>query len=162
MTQIPQISEEHRQLLTSVIKECPKYFGHSELLDEFVSKTYQKSYLLLSAIKDMARLKRHLSNIAENVIAEVLKDNKIVDEQILYNNIKNNAEKRPNLISLKDDLPKQFKVSNEIIDDIRNLEEDNYYDEGQSDVLSLKAEMHADEMQKGVSKLDDPMQDVQD
>ncbi len=157
-----QISEEHKELLISVIKECPKYFEHSELLDEFIVKTYQKSYLLIGAIKDKARLRRHLLNIAQGVISEVLKDKKIVDEQILYNHIKNNPEKRQNIISLKDELPNQFKVGNEIVQDIRSVDDNNYYDEGQSDVVTLQGEIQTNEQFKGASKLDDPIENIEE
>ncbi len=107
-----QINENQKALIISVIKESPKFLGHDELLDEIVDAVYKKSYLLMDAIKDMSRLRRHLSTITDSTVDAILKEKKILDEARLFKQIKENARKTQNIISLKNNVDRSFDNQN--------------------------------------------------
>ena len=69
-----QINNEHKALIESVIRENAKFKGHEELLELFFDAVYKKSYLLIDAIRDKARVKRHLSAICDSCMSQVLEE----------------------------------------------------------------------------------------
>ena len=50
------------------------YKGNEELLDLFVEAVYKKSYLIIDAIRDTKRLKRHLTLICDNCMEQLIKE----------------------------------------------------------------------------------------
>ena len=83
-----QISNENRMLIETVIRESAKFRGHEELIEIFVESIYKKSYLLMDAIRDTARLKRHLMMICDSSIEQVIKEKRkyeyVKEEDIYY------------------------------------------------------------------------------
>ena len=69
-----QIIKEHKSLIISIIQENPLYKGNEELLDLIVEAVYKKSYLIIDAIRDKKRLKRHLAVICDNCIEQIVKE----------------------------------------------------------------------------------------
>ncbi len=88
------ITKETKALIESVIKESPKYKGNEELLDIFSDAIYKKSYLLIDAIKDKSRLRRHLITICDSTISQILKEKKRFDETKLFTEIQRKAALR--------------------------------------------------------------------
>ena len=86
-----QINKENRALIESVIRESPKFKGHEELIDLFVDAIYKKSYLLIDAIRDMSRLRRHLAMICDSCMEQIIKEKKKFDDAQLYRQIQQNA-----------------------------------------------------------------------
>ncbi len=66
------IDKNHKNLIESVIKENRRYKGNEQLLDIFLEAVYKKSYLLLDAMKDQNRLKRHLEEICDTCLEDIL------------------------------------------------------------------------------------------
>ncbi len=66
------IDKNHKALIESVIKENSRYKGNEQLLNIILEAVYKKSYLLLDAMKDTNRLKRHLEDITTTCIEQVL------------------------------------------------------------------------------------------
>ena len=69
-----QINKDHRALIESVIRENPKFKGNDNLMDAFCFAIYKKSYLLIDAIRDMSRLRRHLVMISDSCIEQIIKE----------------------------------------------------------------------------------------
>ena len=82
-----QISNEHRALIESVIRESTKFKGHEELIDIFCDAIYKKSYLLIDAIRDMSRLRRHLLMICDSCMEQIIKEKQRFEESKLYKQI---------------------------------------------------------------------------
>ena len=139
-----QINREHKSLIVSVIKENPKYFGNEELLDFFVEAIYKKSYLIIDAIRDTKRLKRHLAVICDNCIEQIVK------EKQRYNakNSKNSYEFRQDseFVSVK---KTPFMEREDIRQEIKRTQ---YND----DIINLKEEIQRSEKYDAVDTLIDP------
>ena len=69
-----QINKEHKALIESVIRESVKFKGHEELIDIFCDAIYKKSYLLIDAIRDVNRLRRHLLMICDSCMEQIIKE----------------------------------------------------------------------------------------
>ncbi len=139
-----QINLEHKSLIVSVIKENPKYSGNEELLDLFVEAIYKKSYLIIDAIRDTKRLKRHLAVICDNCIEQIIK------EKQRYNSItaKKSFEFQPNneFVSVKKTpFMEQESIKQEIA---RTRNTDN--------IINLKEEIQRSEKYDAVDTLIDP------
>ena len=52
-----ELVKEQKDLIEKLVKTNPKFSGNEDLLDDFCSETYQKSYLILSSIEDEVPLK---------------------------------------------------------------------------------------------------------
>ncbi|MBQ9149395.1 hypothetical protein IJX73_00530 [bacterium] len=111
-----QISNEHRMLIESVIRESAKFKGHEELIEIFVESIYKKSYLLMDAIRDKARLKRHLMMICDSCMEIIIKEKRKFDETKIYRQVEQNEKLKEDIVSVKktplneaDDLNEEFK-----------------------------------------------------
>lgn len=107
-----QMSNEHKALVESVIRQNPQFEGNEDLLDVFVEAVYKKSYLLIDAIKDMERLKRHLVTITQSYLEQILKERQkfySISKKDNIISVKKTAEKKQEekVVSLKKELEEQ-------------------------------------------------------
>ena len=126
-----QISKEHKELIESVIKENDKFRGNEELINIFAEAVYKKSYLLIDAIRDIARLKRHLSAICDSCMTQIIDEKKKFDETKLFKEISKKTDeikaqdivvslKKHSLLYDKD----EEDTSQKNVDEIANLKEE--------------------------------------
>ena len=139
-----QILREHKTLITSIIKQNHLYKGNEELLDLFVEAVYKKSYLIIDAIRDVKRLKRHLSVICDNCMEQIIK------EKRLYRGLseKNSVEfgKTTEVVSVK---KTPFMEREDIKQEIKRTE-------NSSNLINLKEEIQRSEKYDAVDDLIDP------
>ena len=96
-----QINNEHRALIESVIRESAKFRGNEELIDLFCDAIYKKSYLLIDAIRDTARLKRHLMMISDSCMEQIIKEKRKFEETKVYRQIEYNSRLKEDIVSVK-------------------------------------------------------------
>lgn len=141
-----EITQEHRDLIESIIKTNPKYLGYEHFMDIFVDVVYKKSYLLLDSIKDMDRLRRHLIDICDDSINQVIQENK------MYNDIgKKEVELMP--VSSESQSGDEFNDWGEATD---VSQEENHSYSG-FDVVNLKGEVVRNERYAATDNLVDPV-----
>lgn len=139
-----QIIKEHKNLIISIIKESPMYKGNEELLDLFVEAVYKKSYLIIDAIRDTKRLKRHLSLICENCMEQIVKEK----QRFNIRNTKNSVEfsKNNDVISVK---KTPFMEHEDIKQEISRTKNNE-------NLINLKEEIQRSEKYDAVDNLIDP------
>ena len=96
-----KIDSEHRALIESVIRENPKFRNNEELLELFCEAIYKKSYLLIDAIRDKARLKRHLMMISDSCMDQIIKEKKKFEQTKIYRQIEHTSNLQKEIIPLK-------------------------------------------------------------
>ncbi len=143
-----QINEKHRELIESVIKESPKYKGNEDLIEIFCEAIYKKSYLLIDAIKDMSRLRRHLLGICDSCIDAVLKEKQKFDEIKIYKQIEQKNKDLKEIVSLKENV-----LSNEDDEDDLILKKNT-----QKSIIDIKEETKKNEQYEGIDALIDPIE----
>ena len=112
-----QINNEHKMLIESVIRESAKFRGNEELIDIFIEAIYKKSYLLMDAIRDVARLKRHLMMISDSCMEQVIKEKRKFEQTKIYRQVEKNEKLKEDIVSVKktplaepEDLNEEFKT----------------------------------------------------
>ena len=153
-----QINKEHRTLIESVIKENPRFRGNEELIDLFCEAIYKKSYLLIDAIRDTERLKRHLVSICETSMRQILKEKQKFDEtkapQIKVQETKNfqtvikSASSKGSIVSVKKTPLEEERV----------LEQQYQKKRAQEEIINLKEEIQRSEKYDNVDMLIDPLE----
>ncbi len=141
-----QISKEHRALIESVIRENPKFKGHEKLIDFFCEAIYRKSYLLIDAIRDMSRLRRHLSMISDSCMEQIIKEKKKYDNTKLYDDIMRKSRYKKEIVSLK----KEKNVNQNKSEFEQNV--------NKSGIVSLKEEIQRSEKYDAVGSIIDPLE----
>ena len=142
-----QINKEHQALIESVIRENPKFKGHENLIDLFCDAIYKKSYLLIDAIRDMSRLRRHLKMISDSSIEQVIKNQKNNNSSLRnINSGKRNLESQ--IVSLKSKNIKTNPKPKKAIDTELN----------QTGIVNLKEEIQRSEKYDSVDELIDPLE----
>ncbi len=142
-----QIKQEHKLLIESVIKESSKYKGNEQLLDLFCEAVYKKSYLLIGAIKDMPRLRRHLAMICDGCIDSVIREkNKF--EALAPSKSKNKPVSNKEIVSLKDRTSARSD----------NLEHEFFMQKTKREIVNLKAEIQKSEKNDDSDTLSDPLE----
>lgn len=144
-----QISAEHRALIESVIRESTKFKGNEELIDIFCDAIYKKSYLLIDAIRDMSRLRRHLQMICDGAMEQIIKEKQRFDETKLYKQIEKTAKMKDEIVSLK---------KNNIIDEEENLEREFERQKAKRQIVNLKEEIQRSEKYDATDGLIDPLE----
>ena len=142
-----QISKEHRALIESVIRENPRFRGNEKLIDLFCDAIYKKSYLLIDAIRDMSRLRRHLSMICDSCMEQIIKEKKKFDDTKLYDDIIQKARYKKDIVSLKEN--KNLKNKKEIKIEPKTHEKE---------IVSLKEEIQRSEKYDSAQDLIDPIE----
>ena len=143
-----QINKDHRALIESVIRESPKFKGHEELIDLFVDAIYKKSYLLIDAIRDMSRLRRHLAMICDSCMEQIIKEKKKFDDAQLYRQIQQNARLKEDIVSVK-------KTP---LEEQEELEQEFERHKIKQDIVNLKEEIQRSEKYDAVEMLIDPLE----
>ena len=124
------ISNEHRVLIESIIRESAKFRGNEELIDIFCDSIYKKCYLLMDAIRDTARLKRHLMMICDSCMEQIIKEKRKYNQTKIYRQVEQNAKLQEEIVSVKktplaetDDLNEEFRL-HQARENIINLKEE--------------------------------------
>ena len=142
-----QIKKEHRALIESVIRENPKFKGHENLIDLFCDAIYKKSYLLIDAIRDMSRLRRHLGMISDSCIEQIIKEKKRYDDTKLYDKIIKKSRYKNDIVSLKKNDTPEDNEKKDIEDKTSDIE-----------VVNLKEEIQRSEKYDSTQDLIDPIE----
>lgn len=142
-----QINKAHKELIESVIKESAKFKGNEELIDIFSEAIYKKSYLLIDAIKDMSRLRRHLVVICDSCMEQVLKEKQKFDEIKIYKQIEEKARIEEGIVSVKKSPIKEEKI-----------EEEKELKRAKESIVNLKEEIQRSEKYDSVDSLIDPIE----
>ena len=100
-----QINENHKDLIESVIRENPKFSGHEELLNIFCEAIYKKSYLVIDAIRDIPRLKRHLTVICDGCMEAIIKEQQKFEDIKIYKQPVDKKSDNEDIISVKKPSP---------------------------------------------------------
>lgn len=143
-----QIKPEHRQLIESVIRESTKFKGNEELIDLFCEAAYKKSYLIIDAMKDMPRLRRHLQVICDGCMTQIIKEKQKFDETKIYRQISKNSNMQEEIVSVKQDT-RLYEP-----DEIRKEYESEKYN---SNIINLKEEIQRSERYSATDMLIDPL-----
>ena len=124
------INNEHRALIESIIRDSAKFRGHEELIDIFCEAIYKKSYLLMDAIRDEVRLKRHLMMICDSCMELVIKEKRKFEQTKIYRAVEQNERLKEDIVSVKksplkepEDLNEEFK-RHQAKESIVNLKEE--------------------------------------
>jgi len=143
-----QISKEHRALIESVIRENSKFKGNESLIDVFCDAIYKKSYLLIDAIRDMSRLRRHLLMISDSCMDQIIKEKRKYEDSRLYSEVLHKTRQKENLVSLKRD------------DILYDSEKESEFTpkRNKSGIVNLKEEIHRSEKYDSVDSLIDPLE----
>ena len=124
------INNEHRALIESIIRDSAKFRGYEELIDIFCEAIYKKSYLLMDAIRDTVRLKRHLAMICDSCMEQVIKEKRKYDQTKIYRQVEKTEKLKEDIVSVKknplkepEDLNNEFKM-HKAKESIVNLKEE--------------------------------------
>lgn len=143
------IDRNHKMLIESVIRESPKFRGNEELLEIFIEAIYKKSYLLIDAIKDMSRLKRHLQMICDSSMDSVIKEKMKFEETKIYRKIIQNQKEQENVVSIKP----QTVLNNQE----ETLENEFEKTIAKKNIVNLKEEIQRSERYNATDDLIDPL-----
>lgn len=84
-----ELLKEHRNLIEKLVKACPKYSGNEDLLEDFCSETYQKSYLIIQSVQDENALEAYMKRVVSSAIIDVLKNSgRVVRSTKGYSSVK--------------------------------------------------------------------------
>ena len=125
--------KEHTALIKKLVKASPKFKGNEDLLDDFCSETYQKSYLILQSVSDIDSLNAYMKKVVSSAIIDVLKNSgRLVRTTKGYSSVKEihvsdyASEVKSVEISSKEETPvkkkrgrkKKSEVNNDNINDV--------------------------------------------
>ena len=68
------ITQEQKEFIENIIKECHGYKGNEYLLEEFFNEVIRRAYSLVSKQNELDNIKVYIKRIANSVILEVLKN----------------------------------------------------------------------------------------
>ncbi len=143
-----QINNDHRVLIESIIRESPKFKGNEELMELFFEAVYKKSYLLMDAIRDKARLRRHLLLICDSCMDQILKEKQKFDQTKLYKQIEQKSK-------LKDDI---VNIKKTPLNDSASLDEEFRMYSAKEQIVNLKEEIQRSEKYDLSDMLIDPLE----
>ena len=142
-----QINNEHKALIESVIRESAKFRGNEELIDLFCEAVYKKTYLLMDAIRDTARLRRHLLMICDSCMEQIIREKRRFEETKIFRQIEHANKLQEDIVSVK----KSPLTDKEI------LEEEFKMQQARRNVVNLKEEIQRSEKYDSVDILIDPL-----
>ena len=143
-----QINNEHRALIETVIRESAKFRGNEELIDIFCDAIYKKSYLLMDAIRDTERLKRHLAMICDSCMNQIIKEKRKFEETKPYRQVEYNERLKEDIVSVK---KTPLADEDEINDEFR-------MQRARQSVVNIKEEVQYSEKYDSVETLIDPLE----
>jgi len=141
-----QIDKNQRALIESVIRENNKFRGNEELLEMFCEAIYRKSYLIMDAIRDMSRLRRHLLMISDSCMDSIIKEKKKFEQSKLYQEIERRQRMTPEVVSVK----------NRTLEDDEELHEELKRHKAKESLINLKEEIKRSELYDSSDMLIDP------
>lgn len=142
-----KINNQHRALIETVIRESAKFRGNEELIDLFCDAIYKKSYLIMDAIRDTTRLKRHLMMICDNCMEQIIKEKRKFEQTKIYRQIEQNSRLQEEIVQLK-------KTP---LTDKEDLEEEFKIHQATKSVVNLKEEIQRSERYDSSDMLIDPL-----
>lgn len=142
-----QINSDHKALIESVIRENSKFRGNEELIDLFCEAIYKKSYLLMDAIRDTARLRRHLLMICDSCMDQIIKEKRKFEETKIYRKIEHTTKLQKEIVSVK----------KSPLTEREELEEELKMQQARKSVVNLKEEIQRSEKYDSVDMLIDPL-----
>lgn len=143
-----KINSEHRALIETVIRESAKFRGNEELIDIFCEAIYKKSYLIMDAIRDTARLKRHLMMICDSCMDQIIKEKRKYEQTRVYRQIEQNSRLQEEIVPLKKNPLKEQE----------ELEEEFKMHQAAQSVINLKEEIQRSEKYDSSDMLIDPLE----
>ena len=137
------INKEHKSLIESIIRKNPKFRGHEELIDIFCEAIYKKSYLLIDAIRDLNRLRHHLTMISDSCIEQILKEQQIFKKAIKEQKLKEDiiSLKRVDVLKEDDEIEMAFQKK-----------------QAEQTLVNLKEEIQRSERYDSTDALIDPLE----
>jgi len=69
------LANNHRKLIEETIRSNDRYYGNEDLLEDFCSDVYKKSYILLDSVSNIDNLKTYLEKVVDTSISSVLRQN---------------------------------------------------------------------------------------
>ncbi len=154
-----KIEVKHKALIESVIKESDKFKGNEELLEIFCEAIYKKSYLLIDAIRDMSRLRRHLTMICDSCMEQIIKEKNKYNKTKIYRQINSQTKKSEDVIGLREN----FATKENIVSLKQTLEDDEMLNrelqrqQMGTSLINLKEEIQRSEKYDNVDSLIDPL-----
>lgn len=143
-----QIKPEHKQLIESVIRESEKFRGNEELIDIFCDAVYKKTYLLLDAMKDIPRLKRHLHVICDGCMDSVIREKQKFTNTKFYKQVEHSSRLPENIISVKKDTR---------LYEPEEIEREYTSGKNNAKIVNLKEEIQRSERYSSTDMLIDPL-----
>ena len=67
-------SQEHLDLIESIVRKNPRFSGNEDLFEDFCSETCNRSYSILTTVNDVDNLTIYLNKIVSSAILNVLKN----------------------------------------------------------------------------------------
>jgi len=68
------ITQEQKEFIENIIKECPCYRDNEYLLEEFYNEVVRRAYSLVSKQNELDNIKVYIKRIANSAIMEVIKN----------------------------------------------------------------------------------------
>jgi RNA polymerase sigma factor (sigma-70 family) len=68
-----ETTQEYRGLIEKMILNNRRFSGNEDLLEDFCSETFKRSYLIISSVKNVEHVENYLGKVANSAIMEVLK-----------------------------------------------------------------------------------------
>jgi RNA polymerase sigma factor (sigma-70 family) len=67
------MSQEYRSLIENIVKSNLRFAGNEDLIEDFCSETFKRSYSIISTVNNINSIEKYLSKVASTAILEVLK-----------------------------------------------------------------------------------------
>ncbi|MEI7475583.1 MAG: sigma-70 family RNA polymerase sigma factor [bacterium] len=68
-----ELTQEYRYLIENIIRKNPRFSGNEDLVEDFCSETFKRSYSVMSSLHNKANVDLYINKIASSAILEVLK-----------------------------------------------------------------------------------------
>lgn len=69
-----EITQDHRNLIEYIVKNNLRFAGNEDLVEDFCSETFKRSYSIISSVNNIQNLNNYLNKVASSAILEVLKN----------------------------------------------------------------------------------------
>ena len=66
--------EEQRSLIEKIVKNDKNYLGNEDLLEDFCSEAFQKSYMIFNSSSNIIKIESYVSKVVHTSIISVLKN----------------------------------------------------------------------------------------
>ena len=66
--------EEQRALIEKIVRNNKNFSGNEDLLEDFCSEAFQKSYLIFNSSSNIDKIESYLSKVVHTSILSVLKN----------------------------------------------------------------------------------------